>query len=106
MNRICKSNVWIIDGFSLLFQVVFVFAFLTIFFFIYVVKVEKSQFEDQMNYVIDSIITKDIEKQLIGPVQNTVSQEKLVAIISGIIDGVEFKEQKDEKEDFDTIMNK
>lgn len=95
MNRVCKSNVWIVDGFSLAFQVVFIFAFLTIFFFVYVVKVEKAQFEDQMNYVIDSILTKDIEKQLLGPVQNTIPQEQLVALIAGIIDGVDYKAEKD-----------
>jgi len=95
MNRVCKSNVWIVDGFSLAFQVVFIFAFLTIFFFVYVVKVEKAQFEDQMNYVIDSILTKDIEKELLGPVQNTIPQEQLVALIAGIIDGVDYKAEKD-----------
>ena len=95
MNRVCKSNVWIVDGFSLAFQVVFIFAFLTIFFFVYVVKVEKAQFEDQMNYGIDSILTKDIEKELLGPVQNTIPQEQLVALIAGIIDGVDYKAEKD-----------
>lgn len=99
MNRVCKSNIWIIDGFSLAFQVVFIFAFLTIFFFVYVVKVEKAQFEEQMNYVIDSILTKDTEKELLGPVQNTIPQEQLVSIIAGIIDGQEFKAQKDAKSD-------
>jgi len=94
MNRVCKRNGWIIDGFSLAFQVVFVFAFLTIFFFVYVVKVEKAQFEDQMNYVVDTILTKDIEKELLGPVKNTIPQEQLVALISGIIDGVDYKAQK------------
>jgi hypothetical protein len=90
----CKSNIWVIDGFSLVFQVVFIFAFLTIFFFVYVVNVEKNQFEDQMNYVVDNIMTKDIEKEIIDPVNN-IPETQLVALISGIIDGTEFQENQD-----------
>lgn len=90
----CKSNIWVIDGFSLAFQVVFIFAFLTIFFFVYVVNVEKNQFEDQMNYVVDNIMTKDIEKEIIDPVNN-IPETQLVALISGIIDGTEFQENQD-----------
>ena len=56
MKRVCNTNTWIIDGFDLVFQVVFVFAFLTIFFFAYVVKVEEGEFEDQMNFIVDEIL--------------------------------------------------
>lgn len=99
MSRVCKSNVWLIDGFSLAFQVVFVFAFLTIFFFVYVIKVEKEEFESQMSFVVDEILTNDIEKELFtkNPLGKSVSKVELVALLSGIIDGVEFQAAQDAK---------
>ena len=90
MKRVCNSNTWIIDGFDLVFQVVFVFAFLTIFFFAYVVKVEEGEFEDQMNFVVDEVLTEDIEKKLLAPTSK-IPQAQVVATLSGIIDGVEYQ---------------
>ena len=99
MSRVCKSNVWLIDGFALAFQVVLVFAFLTIFFFVYVIKVEKEEFESQMSFVVDEILTNDIEKELFtkNPLGKSISKVELVALISGIIDGVEFQAAQDAK---------
>lgn len=90
MSGVCNSNVWITDGFALAFQIVFVFAFLTIFFFVYVVKVERSEFEEQMNYVVDNVLTTKIEKEILGHV-SSIPREQLVALVSGLIDGVEFQ---------------
>ena len=90
-GKVCKHNKWLVEGFSLTFQIVFVFAFLTIFFFAYVIKIEKEEFENQMNYVVDQIFTKNIEKSLLG----TTDLQKIVPIISGVIDGIEFKAQQD-----------
>jgi hypothetical protein len=92
MSRVCNNNAMIIDGFSLAFQIVFVFAFLTIFFFVYVVKVEKDEFEEQMNYVVDNILTENIEKELLGPINQSNTQSEMVAMVSGLIDMVEFQE--------------
>lgn len=86
----CTTNAWMVDGFALAFQVVFIFAFLTIFFFVYVVKVEKAEFEEQMTFVVDQILTKDIEKKILGPI-GSIPKVQLVALVSGLIDGVEFK---------------
>ena len=87
MSRICTSNTWVIDGFALAFQVVFIFAFLTIFFFVYVVKVERGEFEEQMNYIVDKIVTDDLVKQILP---STIQRTQLVALVSGFIDGAEF----------------
>ena len=92
MSRVCNNNAMIIDGFSLAFQIVFVFAFLTIFFFVYVVKVEKDEFEEQMNFVVDNILTENIEKELLGPINQSNTQSEIVAMVSGLIDMVEFQE--------------
>ncbi len=102
----CKTNTWIVDGFSLVFQVVLIFAFLTIFFFVYVVKVEQTEFKDQMIYVVDNILTKDIERKILGPVNHTISQEQLVALLSGIIDGVEYQTSKDDTNAIKNINTK
>ena len=92
MSRVCNNNAMIIDGFSIAFQIVFVFAFLTIFFFVYVVKVEKDEFEEQMNFVVDNILTENIEKELLGPINQSNTQSEIVAMVSGLIDMVEFQE--------------
>ena len=96
MSRVCNNNVWIIDGFALAFQIVFVFAFLTIFFFVYVVKVERAEFEEQMNYVMDNVLTTKIEKEILSPISG-IPREQLVALVSGLIDGVEFQAARTSK---------
>ena len=95
-----------IDGFALAFQIVFIFAFLTIFFFVYVVKVEKDEFEQQMNYVVDNILTDDIEREILGPVGHSLPQAQLVALVSGLIDGVEFQASQGSKAGVKSVNDK
>lgn len=90
----CRNNHWITEGFSLLFQVVFIFAFLTIFFFAYVVSVEKGEFEDQMNYVVDDILTDDIEETILKNVKG-VPNDKLFGVVAGAIDAIDYNSKKD-----------
>ena len=90
MTYNCKGNSWLDEGFALIFQVVFIFTFLTVFFFAYVVKVEKDEFKEQINYIIDNILTNKI-KDLIP---SEISKEMVVAIIAGSIDTLEFKAKK------------
>ena len=91
MARTCKQNTWLKDGFALAFQVVFIFAFLTLFFFLYVVKVEKAEFEGQMNFIVDELMSKDIEGQLSKLHPAGISDLDLATIINGAIDVVEFR---------------
>ena len=97
MSGKCKINKWAIDGFALAFQIVFVFVFLTIFFFVYVVKVERGEFEQQMNYVVDTILTENLEKELLSSADNKLSKAEMIAVLSGLIDGVEFQASESSK---------
>ena len=65
----CINNNWVKYIFSILFQVILIFTFLTIFFFVYVVKVEKEQFKGQINLIVDDILTKDIQDDLVNIIQ-------------------------------------
>ena len=98
----CKSNHYITEGFSLLFQVVFIFAFLTIFFFAYVVSVEKGEFEDQMKYVVDEILTDNMEDTIFKNSKG-ISNDQLVGVISGAIDAIEFNSKKDSKNGIEEV---
>ena len=103
MSRVCKTNTWVVDGFALAFHVVFIFAFLTIFFFVYVVKVEKAEFKDQMNYVVDHILTEDIEGKIIP---TSTPKETIVGLIAGAISGVEYNAKQSNKSAVDTVNSK
>jgi hypothetical protein len=103
MSRVCKTNTWIVDGFSLAFQVVFIFTFLTIFFFVYVVKVEKAEFKDQMNYVVDHILTEDIEGKI---VPTSIRKETITGLIAGAISEVEYNEKQSTQSSVNIVNSK
>lgn len=96
MNLSCQYNPWLINGFTFAYQIVFNFAFLTIFFFVYVVKVEKQEFEDQMNYIVDSILTDEVKSNFFALYPNT-NKENLVSIIGGTIDQLKFDSERKEQ---------
>ena len=52
----CKINDWLKDVIGMSIQIAFVFAFLTIFFFLYVQKVEKMEFVSQLNLIVDTLM--------------------------------------------------
>lgn len=88
----CKRNIFITDGIAIIIQVTFIFAFLTIFFFLYVSKVEKEEFEKQMNFIVDEIMV-DIEDDLSSLINNQdyINNDQLTIVLNGIIDLVEQK---------------
>jgi hypothetical protein len=88
MVKECMYNNTVNISFTIIFQVVSIFTFLTIFFFYYVVNIEKSEFKSQMNIIVDNILPKDTIKNIIphGLGNITASQESI--IISSIIDTI------------------
>lgn len=89
MVKECVYNHTVNIGFTIIFQVVFIFAFLTIFFFYYVVNIEKNEFQSQLNIIVDNILTQDTIKSIIPyGISNKLSPEQEAVIISGIIDTV------------------
>lgn len=80
-----KKNL-LITGFSMFIQIVFVFGFLVIFYFLYVTKIERDDFGIQMNLIIDDLMDDVIKAQII-PKDKLDQNYKIV--ISGIIDTLE-----------------
>ena len=83
MPTTCKVNNWVIDGVSIAIQVTFIFAFLTVFFFAYVQEVEKTEFQSQLNLIVDSL-AHDI-KENSPTIESQLSPENTVVLIHGII---------------------
>ena len=87
----CKINDWLKDVIGMSIQIAFVFAFLTIFFFLYVQKVEKMEFVSQLNVIVDTLLN-DIE-YIIIPIKNDddflVLLNSIINILNGVIDVLE-----------------
>ena len=96
----CVKQKWVLDTLGILYQVIFMFTFLTIFFFVYVVKVENNSFKKQMVSVVDAILTKDNLNKLLKPLENIhkIKQEDKIALIDGIID-LAIQKTKDNNKD-------
>jgi len=107
MTFCTKNSVWLNYGFDISFQIVFIFAFLTLFFFCYVVTVEKAEYITQINYLIDNLLNDDNLNSLI-PSDNKINKKDIDIILSGII-GSQIEEininSKDENNDI-LINNK
>jgi hypothetical protein len=72
---------------NVLLQVSIIFSFLTIFFFSYVTNVEKNEFEDQINFIVDNIYKR--YQDSINSTYNKTSEEQkkyIKMLIYGIID--------------------
>ena len=85
----CQYDIsWIQEGVSIIMQVLMIFTFLTLFFFNYVVKVEKKQFLKQVDLVVDDIMhdwfqnnpilsySKDYWIQKLKHIQTQIEKEK------------------------------
>ena len=102
-NNSCKNqNIYFKEGFSIMFQIVFTFAFLTIFFFAYVVSIEKAEFEDQINYVVDQLL--DSDKYSVFKDLKDISKDDIAGVIAGTIDEIEFVSMKNSKKGVDEVI--
>ena len=101
----CIKKKWVLDIIGVLFQVIFIFAFLTIFFFVYVVNVEKQSFNKQMNLVVDSILTDETLNEFVHVPKDREHRELEAAIISGNID-VTILETKQKNKDLSATVAK
>ena len=105
MGSACKTNNWVTEGIFGGIQVTFIFAFLTVFFFVYVSEVEKEEFQKQLNLVVDNIM-KDIEDDLpnILKKQDILGAKDAVVIINGVLDTLEEKIAMDAKSSVQEIL--
>jgi hypothetical protein len=77
-------------------QVSFIFAFLTVFFFLYVQKVEKEEFKKQIDIIVDNL-SNDISAQIPNLIKNKgvdIDSNDSAIIINGIIDVIQEKMSK------------
>lgn len=103
------SNQYVSIFSSVSIQVAIIFAFLTIFFFSYVSRVENTEFKDQLDFVIDNIYKKyelDIKNLIDKYGINQDKKDLLKMQIYGIIDLEEDKLKKESKKDSDDINRK
>ena len=89
---LCNNNL-IYNGLTVLIQVIFVFSFLVLFYFLYVIDVEKKDFQEQIDLLVDNLV-KDVKNQLsdiINLKQDKISEEDFELLLYGIIDTLEEK---------------
>ena len=58
---LCNNNL-IYNGLTVFIQVIFVFSFLVLFYFLYVIDVEKKDFQEQIDLLVDSLMS-DLKAQ-------------------------------------------
>lgn len=77
-------NKWVNRAFAIISQVFLIFLFLTIFFFLYVVVVEKDVFQSQINLIVDDVM-KDIQIKDILPPEVLTNKEALIMVSNGAL---------------------
>jgi hypothetical protein len=94
----------------ILIQVIFIFGFLCIFYFLYVIKFENIEFKKQLNLIVDDIV--DIIKDNVKNIHIDKKQEvnidpdKLKIIINGLIDTTEEKITSENQDNIKIINTK
>ena len=89
---LCGNNI-INDGLTVTIQVVFVFSFLVLFYFMYVVNIEKKDFQEQIDLIVDDLMI-DVKNQLDNIVEsdiNKIPKDDFNLILFGTIDTIEEK---------------
>ena len=96
---LCGNNI-INDGLTVTIQVVFVFSFLVLFYFMYVVNIEKKDFQEQIDLIVDDLMI-DIKSQLDSIIEsdmNKIPKDDFNLILFGTIDTIEEKINMTSKE--------
>lgn len=93
---LCNNEIFI-NTISIIVQVIFVFSFLVVFYFLYVTKVEQEDFKEQINLIVDDLMS-DINEQLLDIIVNKgiekIKKEDIEVLMYGIIDTIEEKVSK------------
>lgn len=80
----CNNNAILSSSVQIVFQVALIFTFLTVFFFVYVVIIEKKEFEKQITYIVKDLMKNTDLSSIIN--NDKLSKEDTVVIIDGIAD--------------------
>lgn len=100
----CDSNL-IYSSLEVFIQVVFVFSFLVLFYFYYVIGVEKKDFQEQIDLIVDDLM-KDIKVQIDTIVEsdiNKIPRDDFNTLLFGMIDVLEEKINASSKDAVKTI---
>ena len=100
------NNSLIFNSLNVFIQVIFVFCFLVLFYFYYVVNVEKKDFQDQIDLLVDNIFSENKSQiqDIVQPYLNKISKDDLELVLYGIIDTVEEKITIDSKDAINNIL--
>lgn len=100
----CNNNL-IHSSLEVFIQVVFVFSFLVLFYFYYVVGIEKKDFQEQIDLIVDDLM-KDIKDQIDSIIEsdiNKIPREEFDTLLFGMIDMIEEKINTSSKDVVKTI---
>ena len=87
MENLCKhENFFVTHGVAIAVQVTMIFTFLTIFFFAYVVKTEKDEFESQISFIVDRLVTEKAIQPYIEKLETKISKKDLETMILGVLE--------------------
>jgi F0F1-type ATP synthase assembly protein I len=96
MAEVCTmQNPWVNMGLTVGVQSLFMFIFLTVFFFAYVTKVEKQQFKKQLDFVVDEVVGTIVDdaKKFVPPGFQKEKKE-LEHVVNNYIDNLQKEESK------------
>lgn len=103
---ICNNNKIFINSINIIVQVIFVFSFLVVFYFLYVTRVEQQDFKEQIELIVDNLMSS-IKDQLPNTIINNgkekISKEDIDVLTYGIIDTIEEKITKSSAESIKQI---
>jgi hypothetical protein len=103
---LCNNHL-IYNGLSVFIQVIFVFSFLVLFYFLYVIDVEKKDFQEQIELLVDSLML-DIKNQISNIISvnpKEISKDDLKLLVYGIIDTLEEKITMNTKDMIQNVNN-
>lgn len=102
MIKTCKVNHFITNSLAIAIQIGFIFSFLTIFFFMYVQKVEKNEFKNQLEIIVDNFFDDVKDTNEIVNIDN-INVDDTIVITNGFVDLLEEKAKISSKKEEDEI---
>ena len=104
---LCNNHL-IYNGLTVIIQVIFVFSFLVLFYFLYVIDVEKKDFQEQIDLLVDSLML-DIQGELTNIISinsDKITKDDFKLLSYGIIDTLEEKITMNTKDMIQDVNNK
>ena len=102
--NLCKNNNMLFNIVSVIVQVIFVFSFLIIFYFLYVVNIEKDEFQKQIDILVNNLL-KDYDGNLFNYNKNYGITDQDIKLISlGVLDIAQEKINLNSQKEIEQII--